>query len=102
MESLSACCYHVKTRQYIKPVFLLTALLLYCGANPIWAGESFALVGATLIDGNSGVPVTDTVVIIEDSIIKAVGPTSSTNIPAETRIIDVAGLSILPGLIRPA
>lgn len=99
MESLSACCYHVKTRQYIKPVFLLAALLLYCGANPIWAGESFALVGATLIDGNSGVPVTDTVVIIEDSIIKAVGPTSSTNIPAETRIIDVAGLSILPGLI---
>lgn len=58
-----------------------------------------ALVGATLIDGNGGKPVADSVVLISGDRILAVGPRRSTKIPAGANVVDVTGKFIIPGLI---
>lgn len=58
-----------------------------------------AIVGATLVDGTGGPPVPDSAVVIRDGRIFRVGPKANTNIPAESKVIDAARMTILPGLI---
>ena len=61
--------------------------------------ESLAIVGATLIDGNGGAPVQNSLVIIKENIIDFVGALSDKPIPEETEVFDAKGLVLLPGLI---
>jgi len=63
------------------------------------AGTVKAIVGATLIDGRGGTPVQDSVVVIRDNKIVAVGPRSTVEIPEEANLVDATGLTLLPGLI---
>ncbi len=58
-----------------------------------------AITGATLIDGNGGGPVADSVILIADGRITAVGPRASTTVPQGATVIDAAGKFVLPGLI---
>jgi imidazolonepropionase-like amidohydrolase len=58
-----------------------------------------AIVGATLIDGRGGKPVTDAVIVIRGDRITAAGPRGSTPIPAGAEIVEAQGLSALPGLL---
>lgn len=58
-----------------------------------------AIIGAVLIDGNGGPPVTDSVVVISGSRIRAAGSRVNTPIPAAAQKINGAGLFIVPGLI---
>ncbi len=57
-----------------------------------------ALVGGTLIDGFGGTPIRNSVIIIEDERIAAVGQVGSLEIPAGAEIISTEGMSVLPGL----
>jgi imidazolonepropionase-like amidohydrolase len=57
------------------------------------------LLGATLIDGTGAAPVPDAAVLINDGRIHAVGPRQSISRPAHADIIDLSGLTLLPGLI---
>jgi imidazolonepropionase-like amidohydrolase len=58
------------------------------------------LTGATLIDGTGTPPVPDAAILIDDDgRITAVGPQSSVPEPPEAEVIDVTGLTLLPGLI---
>lgn len=57
-----------------------------------------ALVGATLIDGRGGMPVKNSRVIIKDNQIQAAGG-ADVGIPDDAEVIDVKGLTLLPGLI---
>jgi imidazolonepropionase-like amidohydrolase len=58
------------------------------------------LTGARLIDGTGAAPVSDAVVLIDDGgRIQAVGPRHTVSEPPGTAVIDVAGLTLLPGLI---
>lgn len=61
--------------------------------------HTIALTGATLIDGNGGNPVENAIVIIKNSMIDFAGKAEDKEIPQEAEIIDVSGLTILPGLI---
>ncbi len=61
--------------------------------------EQTALVGGTVIDGNGGMPIQDGVVLIEDDKITQVGKRNEVRVPKGTRIIDVSGQFVLPGLI---
>ena len=54
--------------------------------------------GGTLIDGNGGTPVRDSVVIIQGSRITAVGQKGQAKVPANARVINAAGKFVLPGL----
>ena len=58
-----------------------------------------AIVGATLIDGRGGPPVSDAVVIVKGERIAAVGDGASVKIPPGAQIVDAKGLTLLPGLI---
>jgi imidazolonepropionase-like amidohydrolase len=61
--------------------------------------ETYALTGATLIDGNGGTPLEDSIVLVKNGEIKAVGNQASVVLKEDIRIIDVQGHYILPGLI---
>lgn len=60
-----------------------------------------ALVGARLLtmSGDGAGAIDDGVVVIEGDRIAAVGPRSGTAIPAGAKVIDVAGKTIMPGLV---
>jgi imidazolonepropionase-like amidohydrolase len=57
------------------------------------------LIGATLIDGTGAPPVPDAVVVIDGERIAAAGSRASTSWPAGARVIELDGLTLLPGLI---
>ena len=57
-----------------------------------------AIEGGTLIDGNGGAPVPDSVVIIQGNTIAAVGRKGQVRVPANSRVVDATGKFVLPGL----
>src|SRR5579862_3650503 len=57
------------------------------------------LTGARLIDGSGAAPVGGATVVIRDNRIAAVTSRNEADFPAEAQIVDVAGMTVLPGLI---
>jgi len=57
-----------------------------------------ALVGGTLIDGFGGRPIPNSVILVENQRIAAVGQVGSLAVPAGAEIVSTEGMSVLPGL----
>jgi imidazolonepropionase-like amidohydrolase len=76
----------------------LCLALLLCGASLPALAQVTVIQGGTLIDGNGGAPVADSVVVIEGNTITAAGPAGSVQVPAGATVIDAAGKWVLPGL----
>ena len=57
------------------------------------------IIGATLIDGSGRAPIKDSVVVIENDRIVAVGRRGRVRIPQEARVIDARGMVVAPGFI---
>jgi len=57
-----------------------------------------AIVGGTLIDVVNSATIPNSVVLIEDGIIKKVGKAGEIKIPANAKIVDAKGKTVLPGL----
>jgi len=71
------------------------------GLSRTIAGEQrgvLAITGATLIDGTNRPPVRDSVILVEDGRIRAVGSQADVKIPAGARRFDARGKFVLPGL----
>jgi hypothetical protein len=93
---------------------LLIPLISLCACKPPDEGRQKAIIGAVLIDGNGGPPLSDSVVIVEGGRIRAAGRRSEVPIPAEADKINGAGKFLVPalkdvldrpeppGLLRPA
>jgi imidazolonepropionase-like amidohydrolase len=81
-------------------VALLTALLGASASAQSTAAPSTvsALVGGTLIDGNGGPPLRNSVILIEGERIKALGQVGALAVPAGAEVISTEGMSVLPGL----
>jgi imidazolonepropionase-like amidohydrolase len=81
------------------PCLLLTlfslVLLISCSAPQ---PRSLAITHVTVIDVTGAPPQPDSTVVIADSRIMAVGPSSSLHIPGGTRVIDASGKFLIPGL----
>jgi imidazolonepropionase-like amidohydrolase len=60
--------------------------------------ETFAVTGATLIDGTGRPPVPDSVVVVRGDRIVAAGPRSAVKVPAGARTVDGRGKWLMPGL----
>lgn len=73
----------------------VTALLLIANTN---AQNIKALVGGRLIDGFGGTPISNSVIIVENEKITAVGQVGQIEIPDGAEIISTEGMSVLPGL----
>jgi imidazolonepropionase-like amidohydrolase len=69
--------------------------------NPPAAGSNriVAIVGATLIDGNGGLPVTNAIVVVRGDTIVAAGSRQSTKVPPEAEVLEARGRTVLPGFI---
>ena len=57
------------------------------------------LKAARIIDGTGKQPINNGVIVITDNKIKAVGTTSSVNIPSGAKIIDLGNSTLMPGFI---
>jgi imidazolonepropionase-like amidohydrolase len=84
-------------------VFSLAVLVLmfapYALASPAADSSSvIAIVGGMLVDGNGGPPVHDSVVVIEGDKILAAGPRGTISIPANAKVIQAGGMTVMPGL----
>ncbi|MGA7379509.1 MAG: amidohydrolase family protein [Terriglobales bacterium] len=60
--------------------------------------ETFALVGATLIDGTGQPALPDAAIVIQHGRVVAVGPRTQVKIPKRATVINENGKTILPGL----
>lgn len=81
--------------------FTFFVVLLYC--VPAFAQNSLIISGGTILDlsdkGNSNHDLHNSVILIQDEKIIAVGKKGEIKIPPEAKIIDARGKFILPGLI---
>ena len=62
------------------------------------ARRVMALVGGTLIDGYNGRPIRNSVVLVDNERILAVGQAGTLAVPAGAEVISTEGMSVLPGL----
>ncbi len=60
--------------------------------------ERLAIVGGYLIDGTSGVPIENSVILVEGERIVHVGRVADTEVPTGARVIDANGYTVMPGL----
>lgn len=60
---------------------------------------ALAIKNGMLIDGTGADPSDNSVIVVEDSKIVAVGQARDINIPKNARIIDASGKTVMPGLI---
>jgi len=58
-----------------------------------------AFVGATLIDGNGGEPIQNACVVVRNDKIEFAGKQEEGKIPKDAEVLNVPGLTMLPGLI---
>ena len=89
---------HALPTIYMIYIMLCLALLL-AGCKPSEEPGLKAIVGAVLMDGTGGPPISDSVVTIEGSRIRAVGNRASLPVPADSDKIDGSGKFLVPGLI---
>lgn len=75
---------------------VLAAVLSQPGAPP---GGAVVLTGARVIDGTGGTPLEGAALLIRDGRIQAVAPAADLPIPDGATSVDVAGKTIIPGLI---
>ena len=83
-------------------VFLVLSLTLLdacASARSASPDEEIAIVGVTVIDPASSRPsAIDQTILIDDGVIRTVGPSSTTRIPPEARRVDARGKFAIPGL----
>ena len=76
-----------------------TAAVLGLAAQAQGQQQALVIQGGTLIDGNGGAPVPNSVIVIQGNRITAVGRAGAVQIPAGATLINASGKWITPGLI---
>ena len=78
---------------------VVAALAALSACRPTEESHMKAIIGAVLIDGLGGPPVTNSVVVTAGDKIRAAGPASTVPIPAEADKIDGSGKFLVPGIV---
>src|SRR6185369_16601439 len=76
----------------------LSALARLTASSRMPQARKLAIVGATLENSTGAASVKDSVILIEDGVITAVGPRSRARIPEDATILDASGKYAVPGL----
>jgi hypothetical protein len=81
-------------------VCIALSLLVFPHLYSTYAQQAAPLVieGGTLIDGNGGAPVRDSLIVIQGNKITAVSRKGQSTTPPNARVINAAGKFVLPGL----
>src|SRR5689334_17381437 len=91
-------------KRWISAVSVAALLALAAGVGPAQVAaqnagaQALVIQGATLIDGNGGAPVPNSVVVIQGNRITAAGGAGQVQVPAGAQIINANGKYVLPGL----
>ena len=80
-------------------VGVLVFAVLFGAAGAAAQDRVLVLEGGTLIDGTGRSPITDSVIVVEGTRIKAVGRRGQVSYPPDATVIRLGGRTILPGLI---
>jgi imidazolonepropionase-like amidohydrolase len=75
----------------------LAAVVVLSGQQP---SGMVALVGARVIDGTGAPPIADATILVTNGRIDRVGPSASTTVPANAARVDLAGRTVIPGLVN--
>jgi imidazolonepropionase-like amidohydrolase len=70
-----------------------------CACKPAEEGHAKAIIGAVLVDGAGGPPLTNSVVVVAGDRIRAAGPHSNIPIPADADKVNGAGNFLVPALV---
>ncbi len=81
-------------------IALLIGMVIFSGCARAQEPSALVVEGGTLIDGNGGAPVRDSVVVIQGNKIVRVGLKGQGSYPANARVINASGKYVLPGLIE--
>ena len=77
---------------------LRAALLLVCAASSVAANaQTIALRGGNLYASPEATMLADSVILVSDGVISAVGQSGDIQIPPDARVIDCAGKTIVAG-----
>lgn len=60
--------------------------------------QDLALVGGRLVDGYGGKPLENSVVLVRDGVIEAVGQVGQLKVPDGVEVVSTEGMTVLPGL----
>jgi len=82
-----------------KPILLAFCLQLLLPATDVACAEPIVLRPDRVFTSEDRQPHSGWVVVVEGNRILEVGPSASTSVPARARVIDLAGATLLPGLI---
>ncbi|HEY5253454.1 MAG TPA: amidohydrolase, partial [Acidobacteriaceae bacterium] len=63
------------------------------------ADPVIALTHVEIIDGTGAAPVSDQTVVLDHGKITSVGPSGNAHIPAGTKVLDLGGHTVYPGLV---
>ncbi len=95
-----------KSLSFILLFVLLSMCIPACGDSgtppPLDKSRAkpIAIINGFLIDGRGGDPIAGAVIVVQGSLIEAVGTDSTLDIPVEALVIDAGGGYILPGLFN--
>jgi imidazolonepropionase-like amidohydrolase len=85
-----------------KFAFLALALLVTSACKAPEESHSKAIIGAVLIDGSGGPPLSNSMVVMAGDRIRGAGPASTIPIPAEADKINGGGRVLVPALVAVA
>ncbi|MEL6869577.1 MAG: amidohydrolase family protein [Pseudomonadota bacterium] len=76
----------------------LLIALISIAASAVAVADKTALVGGRLIDGFGHAPIANSVILIDDDTITAVGTVATLAVPEGYTIVSTEGMDVLPGL----
>ena len=79
---------------------LVAAVLAAAGVSGQAPSTTVALVGARVIDGTRSAPMANATILVTDGRITRIGPGDALKVPADATRIDLAGKTIIPGLVN--
>src|SRR6516225_3107496 len=92
---------HAGTTSLLAWTFTLMGMLTPRVATRAQSGAAAVVLrGARLIDGTGRPPVTDSVLVIERGMLRAVGEKGSVQYPKSASVVDAHGKTIMPALIN--
>src|SRR5579885_2321877 len=89
----------VRQRRMAKLIGIVAATIALAASAALAQPQPLVIQGGTLIDGTGKSPIRDSVIVIEGGRIKEVGSRGGVTYPANAKVVNAEGKTVLPGFI---
>jgi imidazolonepropionase-like amidohydrolase len=90
----------ISKNRWVVQLAVVLMMFAFCSTGNAQSSDLIAIVGGQLVDGNGGPPVHRSVVLVKGKKIQAVGREGELQIPANAKVVDAHGMTVMPGLIE--